>query len=111
MNRDEILEKSRKENKDEDEREKNLRSKAAIPFIAAFGIAFFFFVIFERLVLNTSIIHHVLGTTLFFSISAEFWFIAIAIKRSKTNYFSAICFTICFISEVAMLIMYLKEIL
>ena len=111
MNREEILEKSRNENKEEDEREKNLRSKAAIPFIIAFGVAYFFFIIFERLVLNTSIIHHVMGTTLFFSVSTEFWFIAIAVKKSKSNFISAICFTLCFICEVAMLIMYLKEIL
>lgn len=111
MNRDEILKKSQLENKEEDEREKNIRSKRGIPFIIAFCIAYLFFTIFEFLFLDSEIISHSLGTTLWFCAAIEMWYIAIAIRRRISWYITASAVTLAFITKAISMIIYLIKII
>ena len=111
MNREEIFKKSRMENKEEDEREKNLRLKGGIPFIIAFAIAFLFFTIFEILFFDSYLIRQCFGTTLWFCGTVEMWYITIGIKRKASWYIFTSYFTLNFILNVITFIIYLKEIM
>lgn len=104
MDRNEILEKSRNENKITDEYETHIRLKAG-KISKAVGVAIAFILVWiEAIFLDTSVISWTALTIAFGMIAIEDW-IVIIIGKSKTQWFSVIFDTLAFIVFLIRLIM------
>lgn len=107
MNKDEILGKSRSENKECDEREMQIRLKAN-RIAKACGIAIaFLFVFIERLLTDFSVIGWTALTIAFGMNAIEDWFFVIGTKK-KTEWITLFFDTAFFIASV---IMFIKTVL
>ena len=103
MNKDEILAKSRKENKSADEYETHARLRAG-KISKAFGVALaFILVLVDAILLDSSVIGWTAMTIAFGMNAVEDWIIVIMAK-SKTEWFSIIFDTLIFIGSVIQLI-------
>jgi len=103
MNKEEILAKSREENKNADERELNIRLKAG-KIAKAFGIAIAFILVFiETVFFEESAIGWTALTIAFGMNTIEDWVSFVSIKK-KTDLFSVIFDTTVFIFSIVMII-------
>lgn len=103
MNKDEILSKSRKENKTADEYEIHVRLKAGKISKAVGVVIAFILVLLDAILLEESVIGWTALTIAFGMNAIEDWIIVIMAK-SKTEWFSIILDTQLFISSVIRLI-------
>ena len=81
MNREEILSKSRAENKSEDERERRLRTYASIPTLIALFFSCIVLSVLELLFLDTNIIMESSGLMVAFAGLVQNCYLLIAIKK------------------------------
>ena len=99
MKKEEILEKNRMDNKEEDEREKKLRLTATIPVLIAFGIASVALVIAELVLLDTEILLYSFALIVDSMICVESWYLLFALKK-KIFYVIAPVWTLITVSSV-----------
>lgn len=103
MNKDEILAKSRKENKSADEYETHIRLRAGKISKAVGVVLAFILVLIETIFLDSSVIGWTALTIAFGMNAVEDWIIVIKAKP-KTEWFSIIFDTLIFIASVIQLI-------
>jgi len=109
MNRGEILKKSRNENKDEDEREKNLRTKTLLPFVIGFCAMSIFFLIFDFIYFKHDLISASVMSPFFFGFTVHTWYVAFSVKRKILNYIEALLITLTFVLTVLNFISEVKK--
>ena len=90
MNKEEILLKSRKENKDGDEREMGLAKGSGMIVIIAFGVSLLVLSLIEAIFLETEILTDGLGLQLFFAWAVQQLYLLITLKK-KHYILTSIC--------------------
>ena len=104
MNKDEILSKSREENKNEDERERQIRMKASIPAFIGMGVIGLTLMLLEMILLDTVILSRGIYLVFMGTTATQNWYLALTLK--KKNYFvSAVCFMLCTVIAILQVIM------
>jgi len=81
MDKEEILEKSRTDNKAMDEREKQLRKFSAVPALIAIVVSGFLLMIAEFIFLDTEIILYGLPLMVQSAICVQSWYIGLKLKK------------------------------
>lgn len=109
MNKEEILEKSRLENKEEDERENSIRKNSFIPFIIGFGVISIFFIIFDGIFFEHDFIAISIATTLVFAAAIQMWYLTFTIRKKVWTCLMASLFTLQFILEILNFISEVKK--
>lgn len=92
MKKEEILAMSREDNRDEDEREKQLRMNAVIPAFIGMGVIGITLTILEVILLDTVIIGKCIHLMIMGSAATSQWYLALILKK-KAWYISAACLT------------------
>ena len=94
MQKEEILAKSREENQTEDEREKQIRQKAAIPAFVGMGVIGVTLMLLEMILLDTVLLSRGIYLLIVGTVATEHWYLAMTLKK-KSWFISAACFTFC----------------
>ena len=94
MNKEEILAKSRQDHKNEDEREKQIRMRAAIPAFVGMGVIAVTLMLLEMIFLDTVLLSRSLSLVIHGTVATQHWYLAATLKK-KVWITSAACFTFC----------------
>ena len=103
MDRDEILKKSREENKDGDEREIQLRTTSVMPVIITMGVVGLILMVLENILLDTQLLTNGLYLVIMLVAAVQQWYLLILIKK-KYLIFTGFCFTFASVLAVLRLI-------
>ena len=93
MNKEEILAKSREDHKNEDEREKQIRMRAAIPALIGMGVIAITLMVMEILFLDSVLLSRSFGLVFTGAVATETWYLAVTLKK-KWWFIAAAGFTI-----------------
>lgn len=94
MKKEEILAKSREDNQNEDEREKQIRMRAAIPAFIGMGVIGLTLMLLEMLLLDTVLLSRGIYLVVVGTVATQQWYLALTLKK-KSWFISAACFTFC----------------
>ncbi len=100
MDRDDILKKSREENRNGDERELQIRRQAALPVIITMGIIGLILMCLEWIFLDTTLLTDGLYLLFTFVAAVQQWYL-LAVLKKKYLIFTGIAFT--FVSILAIM--------
>lgn len=92
MNKEEILAKSREDNQNEDEREKQIRARSAIPAFVGMGVVAVILMLLEMILLDTVLLSRGVYLVIVVALATQNWYLALTLKK-KAWFFIAAGFT------------------
>ena len=93
MNKEDILAKSREEQKNSDERELQIRGKSAIPAFVGLGVIGVTLMILEAVFLDTTVLSRSIGLIIAGTVATQHWYLAFTLRK-KLWFFMAVLFTL-----------------
>ena len=103
MNKEEVLAKSREDNKNEDEREKQVRMRASIASFIGMGVVGITLMVLEMFLLDTVILSRCIYLVIIGSLTTQNLYLALTLKK-KGYLFAAAGFVFCLILAVLQVI-------